>query len=69
MREMITIESFKKLKIRKIQTILGAIEFAQAQGKKKRNGYILYMNNRRLSGMKAVRTVVLFHSRCTFQKI
>jgi Arrestin (or S-antigen), N-terminal domain len=35
-RGKITIENFKKLKIRKIQTILGAIEFAQAQRKKKR---------------------------------
>jgi hypothetical protein len=36
-RGKITLENYKKLqKIRKIQTILGAIEFAQAQRKKKR---------------------------------
>ena len=36
-RGKITLENYKKLqKIRKIQTILGAVEFAQAQRKKKR---------------------------------
>jgi hypothetical protein len=39
-RGMLSLESAKALKIRKIEIILEAIEFAQAKGKKKEVGYL-----------------------------
>ena len=67
-RGKITIENFKKLpKIRKIQTILGTIEFAQAQMKKKRTEIFPKYEQQTIKWNEGNNSSV-FHFRCIFQK-
>jgi hypothetical protein len=67
-RGKITIENAKISNIRKIEVILGAIEFVQAQGVKKRTQIRPKYKEKIEWNKKQVITVVLLHSRCTFLK-